>query len=200
MYFKSIAVRLAGATLVTLLVLGVTPSVAGARHSSATTAKGTISCFVTGTFTATPGLSLGSGKATTLKLQATLRGCTGSSSASKVTGGTLSGKSVDTSASCVAFENGFPPLTATVTYKTTSGSFAPTALAFKGGTLGIMATPLAITYPKIGQTGTAKGSFATKSPKLILDMPVPYSQWVAACQGSAGLVTMTITSESSLTA
>ena len=196
---KSIAVRLAGATLVASIVLGVTPSVAGARHSSISTAKGTITCFVTGTFTASPALTLGSGKATTLTLKATLRGCTGSSAAAKVTGGTLSGKSVDTSASCVAFENSFPPLTGKVTYTTTSGSFAPTALAFNGGTLGYMATPLAITYPKSGSTGTAKGSFATKSPKLILDMPVPYPQWVAACQSSAGLATMTITSESSLT-
>jgi len=91
-------------------------------------------------------------------------------------------------------------LTGKATYKTTSGSFAPTALAFNGGILGIMATPLAITYPKSGGTGTAKGSFATKGPKLILDMPVPCSQWVAACQSSAGLATMTITSESILTA
>ena len=200
MNFRSIAIRLAGAALVASLVLGVTPSVAGARISSASSAKGTIMCFVSGTFTASPALTLSSGKATTLTLHATLRGCTGSSAAAKVTGATLSGKSVDTSASCVAFENTFPPLTAKVTYKTTSGSFAPTALAFKGGTLGIMATPLGITYPKAGGTGTAKGSFATKSPKLILDMPVPYSQWVAACQSSTGLATMTITSESSLTA
>ncbi|HMK64090.1 MAG TPA: hypothetical protein VK386_10755 [Acidimicrobiales bacterium] len=200
MKFESIAVRLAGITLVASLVLGVTPSVAGARHSSASTAKGAITCSVTGTFTASPALTLGSGKATTLTLQATLSGCTGSSAAAKVTGGTLSGSSVDKSASCVAFENGFPPLTGKVAYKTTSGSFAPTALAFSGGTLGFMATPLAITYPKSGGTGTAKGSFATKSPKLIVDMPVPYSQWVAACQNSTGLATMTITSESTLTA
>jgi len=200
MTYQSIAVRLAGAMLIASLVLGVTSSAASARHSPGATAKGTISCFVTGTFTASPALTLGSGKATTLKLQATLRGCTGSAAAAKVTGGTLTGKSVDTSASCVAFENSFPPLTGKVTYKTTSGSFAPTALAFNGGTLGIMATPLGVTYPKSGGTGAAKGSFATKSTKLILDMPVPYSQWVAACQSSAGLSTMTITSESSLTA
>jgi hypothetical protein len=196
---KSVAIRLGGATLVASLALGVTSSVA-AVHSSASTPKGTITCFVTGTFTANPALTLGSGKATTLKLQATLQGCTGSSAAAKVSGGSLSGKSVDTSASCVAFENSFPPLTGKVTYKTTSGSFAPTALAFNGGTLGITATPLAITYPKNGGSGTAKGSFATKSPKLILDMPVTYSQWVAACQSPGGLTTMTITSESSLTA
>lgn len=200
MSFKSIVVRLAGATLVASLVLGATPSVASARHSSASTPKGTITCFVTGTFTANPALTLGSGKATTLTLHAMLHGCTGSSAAAKVTGGTLSGKSVDTSASCVAFENSFPPLTGKVTYKTTSGSFAPTALAFNGGTLGIMTTPLAITYPKSGGSGTAKGSFATKSPKMVLDMPVPYSQWVASCQSSAGLSTMTITSDSTVTA
>ena len=153
-----------------------------------------------GDFHGQPRLTLGSGKATTLTLHAMLHGCTGSSAAAKVTGGTLSGKSVDTSASCVAFENSFPPLTGKVTYKTTSGSFAPTALAFNGGTLGIMTTPLAITYPKSGGSGTAKGSFATKSPKMVLDMPVPYSQWVASCQSSAGLSTMTITSDSTVTA
>jgi hypothetical protein len=176
MGFKSIASRLGGAMLIAVLVLGVTLSVAGAVPSSASTAKGTITCFVSGTFSANPALTLGSGKATTLTLQATLQGCTGGSAAAKVTGGTLSGKSVDTSASCVAFENSCPPLAGKVTYKTTGGSFVPTALAFNGGTLGITATPLATTYPKSGGSGTAKGSFATKSPKLILDMPVPYSQ------------------------
>jgi hypothetical protein len=184
--------------LVGLLMLGVTPSAAGAARVS--TAKGTITCFVSGTFTATPALTLGSGKATTLTLQATLQGCTGSSAAGKVTGGTLSGKSVDTSASCVAFENSFPPLTGKITYKTTSGKYAPTALRFNGGTLGISATPLGVTYPKSGSSATAKGSFATKRPKLILNMPVTYQQWVAACQSSAGLATMTFTSDSSLTA
>src|SRR5271165_3463422 len=108
MRFQSIAVRLAGATVIASLVLGVvTPSVADARDSSSSSAKGTVMCFVTGTFTASPALTLGSGKATTLTLHATLRGCTGSSAAAKVSGGTLSGTSVDTSASCVAFENGF---------------------------------------------------------------------------------------------
>lgn len=109
MNLKSVAVCLAGATLVASLVLGVTPNVAGARYSSASSAKGMIMCFVTGTFTARPALTLGSGRATTLTLHATLRGCTGSSAAAKVIGGTLAGKSVDTSASCVAFENSFPP-------------------------------------------------------------------------------------------
>ena len=197
MNLESIAVRLAGATLVVVLVLGVTPSVAAARPPSA---KGSISCFVSGTFTASPALTMSSGKATTLTLHATFRGCTGSSAAAKVMGGTLTGKSVDPSASCVALENGFPPLSGKVTYKTTSGSFAPTALAFTGGALGTTAIPLGTTYPKSGTTGTAKGSFATKSPRLILDMPIPYSQWVTACGSSAGLATMTIISESSLIA
>jgi hypothetical protein len=196
---RSVAVRLTGAALVALLALGLTPSVAGAVPRSATVAKGTVTCFVSGTLTASPALTLSSGKATTLTLKATMQGCTGSA-ASKLMGGTLTGKSVDTSASCVGFENSLPPLTAKASYKTTSGSLAPTALVFDGGTLGYMATPLAITYPKTGGSGTAKGSFATKSPKLILDMPVPYTQWVAACQSPAGLATMTITSESSLTA
>src|SRR5262249_5157923 len=136
-------VRLVGATFVAALVLVLTPSVAGAS-----TAKGTITCFVSGTFTANPALTLNSGKPTTLTLRATLQGCTGSSSAAKVTGGTLSGKSVDSSASCVAFESAFPALAGKVTYKTTGGKLTPTALAFNGGTLGIAATPLGITYPK----------------------------------------------------
>ena len=59
-----------------------------------------------------------------------------------------------------------------------------------------MAIPLAITYPRSGGKDTAKDSFAAKSPKLILDMPVPYSQWVAGCQSSTGLATMTITHRS----
>jgi hypothetical protein len=197
MNLESISVRLAGATLVVLLVLGVTPSVAAARPPSA---KGSISCFVTGTLTASPALTMASGRATTLSLHANLRGCTGSPASAKVTGGTLTGKSVDPSASCVALENGFPPLTGKVTYKTTSGSIAPTTLAFTGGTLGTMSTPLGITYPGSDKRGTAQGSFATKSPKLILDMSIPYAQWVAACGSSAGLATMTITSESSLIA
>ena len=198
--FTSILVPLATAALTAAVAVGVTPGVAGAVPSSASTAKGTVTCFVTGTLTAAPALTLGSGQATTLKLQATLQGCTGSSAAAKVTGGTLTGKSVDTSASCVGFENAFPPLTGKATYKTASGHLAPTALRFNGGTLGITATPLAVTYPKTGGSGTAKGSFATKNPKLILNMPVTYQQWVAGCQSPSGLATMSITSDSSLTA
>src|SRR5215467_13013221 len=111
---RRIGTRVVSATLATLTVLVVTPGVASAKHSSASSAKGPITCFVTGTLTASPALTLGSGKATTLTLHATVHGCTGSSAATKVTGGTLSGKSVDTSASCVAFENSFPPLTGKV--------------------------------------------------------------------------------------
>jgi hypothetical protein len=59
MHPKSIVVRLAAATLLASLVLGMTTSVAGARLSSASSAKGTITCFVTGTFTASPALTLG---------------------------------------------------------------------------------------------------------------------------------------------
>ena len=128
--FKSVAVRLAGATVVPSLVLGVTPSVAPWRYSSASSAKGTVLAYHRD-FHRSPTLTLGSGKATTLTLYATLRGCTGSSAASKVTGGALLGKSLDTSASCVGFENSFPPFTGKVTFKTTSGSIAPTTLAFK---------------------------------------------------------------------
>jgi hypothetical protein len=111
--------------------LGVvlSPDVAGARVPS--TAKGTTMCFVSGTITASPALTLGSGKATTLTLSAGLQGCTGPN-ASKVTHATLTGKSKDISASCVGFENA---LTAKVSYTTTSGSLATTKLAFSPGTL-----------------------------------------------------------------
>lgn len=183
----------------TLAFFGVVlaPAVANAGLA-ATTAKGTTMCFVSGTITAKPPLTLGSGKATTLTLSGTLTGCTGKS-ASKIMHATISGKSTDTSASCVAFENAFPPLTAKVTYKATSGSLTPTTLSFHGGKLNYTAMPLNITYPIAGGKGVAKGSFATTSAKMQLNLSVPYTQWVASCQSSTGLATMTVSETSSAT-
>lgn len=182
-----------------LAVFGVvlTPTGAGARLA-ATTAKGTTMCFVSGTLTAKPPLTLSSGKATTLTLAGTVKGCTGKG-ASNIMQATISGKSTDTSASCVAFENAFPPLTAKVTYKTTSGSLAPTALTFAGGKLNSTSMPLNITYPQSGGRGAAKGSFATTSAKMQLNLSMPYTQWVASCQSSSGLASMTVSSTSSAT-
>lgn len=190
-------VALAGVCALAFLGVVVTPAVAGARLA-ATTARGTTMCFVSGTVTAKPPLTLGSGKATTLTLAGTLQGCTGTN-ASKITHGAISGKSTDTSASCVGLENAFPPLAAKVTYKTTSGSLTPTALSFSGGKLNYTAMPLNITYPKSGGKGVAKGSFATTGAKMQLNLSVPYTQWVAACQSSSGLATMTVSSTSSAT-
>lgn len=188
------------ALALTVGILGValSPDAAGAHLASAKVAKGTTMCFVSGTITAKPALTLGSGKATTLTFAGSLQGCTGSA-ASKVMHATLTGKSVDTSASCVGFENAFPPLAAKVSYKTTSGSLAPTVLSFAGGKLNYTATPLSITYPKSGGKGTAKGSFATNHATLRLNLSVPYTQWVASCQGASGLTTMTVVSTSSAT-
>jgi len=114
--------------------------------------------------------------------------------------GTVSGHSFDISASCVAFENAFPPLVGTVSYKTSSGSAGVTKLSFNGGTLNYMAMPLTITYPKKGGSGSAKGSFALKSPKMTLVLSQTYPQWVGSCQSAAGLSTMTLASGSSITA
>ncbi len=101
------AVRVVVAVLaVGSLGLVLTPGTAGGSLAS-TTAKGTTMCFVTGTITAKPALTLGSGKATTLTFAATMQNCTGKN-ASNIMRSTLKGKSVDTSASCVAFENAFP--------------------------------------------------------------------------------------------
>jgi len=111
----------------------------------------------------------------------------------------MSGHSVDTSASCVAFENAFPALAGKVTYKSSSGSIGQTTLAFSGGTLNYMASPLSITYPKKGGSGTAKGSFEGKSAKMTLDLSQTYPQWVNTCQSSTGLATMTLATGSSIT-
>ncbi|HSZ36956.1 MAG TPA: hypothetical protein VK773_07680 [Acidimicrobiales bacterium] len=180
------------------LLAGVfAPGVASARLA-ATTAKSTTMCFASGTITANPPLTLGSGKATTLTFHATMHGCTGSA-ASKVTQATFTGKSTDTSASCVAFENAFPPLSGKVTYKTTSGSLTPTKLSFSAGKLLSMATPTPISYPSPGEKGTAKGSFATSHATMNLNLSVPYAQWVSMCQSSSGLATMTLAPTSSAT-
>jgi len=192
------AVRAAVAVTVVFVGLALSPALGGARLASATAAKGTTMCFVSGTLKASPALTLGSGKATTLTLSATLQGCTGSA-ASKIMHASLSGKSTDTSASCVGFENAFPALGAKVTYKTTSGSLAPTKLAFSAGTLNYHSMPLSISYPKSGGKGVAQGSFATKQATLMLNLSVPYTQWVSTCQSAAGLATMTVVSTSSVT-
>jgi hypothetical protein len=192
----SAAILAAAAFTVGLLGLTLSPGVAGARLAS--TAKGTTMCFVSGTITASPALTLGSGKATTLTFSASLQGCTGTN-ASKIMHATLTGKSVDTSASCVGFENAFPLLNAKVSYKTTSGSLAPTKLAFSAGKLNYTAIPLSISYPKSGGKGVATGSFATKHATMMLNLSVPYTQWVSTCQSSSGLATMTVVSTSSVT-
>jgi hypothetical protein len=172
----------------------ISPGVAGARLA-ATSAKGTTTCFVSGTITASPPLTLGNGKATTLPVHASVHGCTGSA-ASKVMQGTLTGKSTDTSASCVAFENAFPSLSGKVSYKTVSGSLAPTTLSFSGGKLNFNGTPISISYPTKGGNGVAQGSFATEHAALNLNLSVPYAQWVSTCQSSSGLATMTVISTS----
>jgi hypothetical protein len=190
------AILAAVAVTAGFLGLVLSPDVAGARVAS--TAKGTTMCFVSGNITASPALTLGSGKATTLTFSAGLQGCTGPN-ASKVMHANLTGKSTDISASCVGFENAFPALTAKVSYKTTSGSLATTKLAFSAGTLNYRAMPLSITYPKSGGKGVATGSFATKHATMMLNLSVPYTQWVATCQSSTGLATMTVVSTSSIT-
>ena len=199
---RTLTVRAVTALASAALTIGLfavvsSPGVAGARLA-ATTAKGTTTCFVSGTITASPPLILGSGKATTLTFHATMRGCTGKA-ASKVMQATMTGKSTDSSASCVAFENAFPSLSAKVSYKTVSGSLAPTTLSFSGGKLNSAGTPISITYPKAGGKGVAKGSFATSHATLRLNLSVPYSAWVSACQSSSGLATMTVISTSSAT-
>jgi hypothetical protein len=196
------AVTAVAAVAAVALTMGVfasvlAPGVAGARLA-ATTAKGTTMCFASGTITASPPLTLGSGKATTLTFNATMHGCTGSA-ATKVIQGTFTGKSTDTSASCVAFENAFPPLSGKVTYKTTSGSLTATKLSFSAGKLNYVATPTPITYPSPGGKGTAKGSFATSHATMSLNLSVPYAQWVSMCQSSSGLATMTLAPTSSAT-
>jgi hypothetical protein len=194
---RAISAVAAAALTMGVLAVALSPGLAGARVA-ATTAKGTTACFVSGTITASPPLTLGSGKATTLALHATMHGCTGSA-ASKVTQATLTGKSTDTSASCVAFENAFPSLTGKVTYKTVSGSLAPTTLSFSGGKLNYNGTPISITYPITGGKGVAKGSFASTHASMRLNLSVPYSQWVSTCQSASGLATMTVMSTSSAT-
>jgi hypothetical protein len=191
-------VVVAAALTIGLLGVGLAPDAAGARLASAKSAKGTTMCFVSGTITAKPALTLGSGKATVLTFSATLSNCTGSAAA-KITHGTLTGKSVDTSASCVAFENAFPALAAKVSYKTSGGSLAPTVLSFSAGTLNFKANPLSISYPKSGGKGTAKGSFASKHATMMLNLSVPYTTWVSTCQGASGLATMNVISTSSVT-
>ncbi len=194
------AVRLVGVGVVgAVLVLAVAPGVASARLSSSTKAKGPITCALTGTLTANPPLSLGSGKATVLTFTASLGACTGNASASKITGGTVTGKSVDTSASCVGFENAFPSLAGKVVYKTSGKSLGKTTIAFSGGTLNYTATPLSVTYPKHGGKGVAKNAFAIKKAKMTLVLSVPYTAWVSTCQTPTGLATMTLAAGSSIT-
>ncbi len=192
-----IGVVIAGTLALASLGVVVVPTLAAA-HLATTTAKGTTTCFASGTITANPPLTLGSGKATTLTLAGTVTNCTGKNAA-KIVHATISGKSTDSSASCVAFENAFPPLSAKITYKTTSGSLTPTTLSFSGGSINTVGSPLTITYPKNGGKGTATGSFATKNALMRLNLSVPYSQWVASCQNSTGLATMTVVSTSSVT-
>jgi len=192
---------LRGAVLVTVLSLAVamSPGLASASHGgTGGSAKGTTTCFASGTLRASPPLTLGSGKATTLSLTATLHGCTGTQ-ASKVFQATLSGKSTDASASCTAFENEFPPLSAKVSYKTLSGSLAPTKLAFSGGMLNKAGNPISIMYPVSGGKGAAQGSFASKKATMMLNLGEIYSQWVSSCQSSAGLSTMTVIGTSFVT-
>jgi hypothetical protein len=179
------------------LGLMLSPGVAGGSLLSSTP-KGTTMCFVSGTITAKPALTLGSGKATVLTFSATMQNCTGKN-ASNIMRATMTGKSVDTSASCVGFENAFPPLSAKVSYKAVSGSVTPTKLAFSGGKLNYTASPLSITYPKPGGKGVAKGSFATKAAMLQLNLSVPYTQWVSTCMSPTGLATMTVVGTSSAT-
>jgi hypothetical protein len=194
--FRGAGVVLIGASL----VFSVAPGVAGASRSAAGKPKGPIACTLTGTLTASPPLSLGSGKATTLTLSADVGTCTGSAAAAKITGGTVTGKSVDTSASCVGLENGFPALAGKVKYKTSGRSVGRTALAFSGGTLNMNATPLSITFPKPGGKGVAKHAFATKKARLGIVLSETYSMWVATCQAPNGLSTMTLAAGSTLTA
>jgi hypothetical protein len=99
----------------------------------------------------------------------------------------------------VGFENALPALTAKVSYKTTSGSLATTKLALSAGTLNDRATPLSITYPKSGGKGVATGSFATTHATMMLNLSVPYTQWVATCQSSTGLAAVTLVSTSRIT-
>ena len=194
---RAIAPIAAAALTVGLFAGVLCAGVAGARLASST-AKGTTACFLSGSITASPPLTLGSGKATTLSFHATLHGCTGSG-AKKVMQANLTGKSADSSASCVAFENAFPPMSGKVTYQTTSGSLAPTKLTFSGGKLNYAGTPTSITYPSPGGKGVAKGSFATSHATMTLNLSVPYAQWVSMCQSSSGLATMTLAPTSSAT-
>ena len=177
--------------------LGVTPSVAAARPPSA---KGSISCFVTGTLTARPALTMSSGKATTLTLHATFRGCTGSSAATKVTGGTLTGKSVETHRPAV-----WPSRTASHRcpgqghVQDDQRFVRPDGTRIHRSDTRDNANAARNPSPRAAQRARQRDRSRDQEPKLILDMPIPYSQWVTACEW-AGLATMTITSESSLTA
>jgi hypothetical protein len=63
----------------------------------------------------------------------------------------------------------------------------PTTLSFPSGKLNYTSRPLNVTYPQSGGKGAAKGSFATSSAKMQLNLRMTYTQWAATCQRSSRL-------------
>ena len=172
---------------VTLSVGAVALTATGASAApKPVTFKGSISCALAGTVTATPPVT---NTAQTVKftIKGTVSGCKGKTSqgGAKITGGTISGSAKTTNETCSAVVGSPPEFAGSVAWKTTGGTATPTAYKLSGGSA-TSTSPLTITY-----TSTQTGSFAGKGSLTAVVKP-SISTLLGEC-GSTGVKSLTLT-------
>lgn len=133
---------------------------ASARPHAAVTFKGSVTCSITGSITASPPLLLSTPQKTTITLTATATKCKGAKGVLKQDGVTLksgkaSGKVVAPKEDCESLVGGVPNPVGTITWAGTGGTIAPTKFTLSDGSAKFGSSSTTITF-----TSTQKGSFA----------------------------------------
>jgi hypothetical protein len=174
--------------IATVVASGATAN-ASVRPHKAVTFTGKVTCSITGSITATPPLLLTTPQTTTIKLTASAKKCTGSTTQGGVTltSGAVSGKVTADNVDCESLLSGVPNPAGKITWKGTGGTVAPTTFVLSNGSASFGASSTTITF-----TSTQKGSFKG-SGKSSAKVDKTEDQLISECEGS-GIAKLVIAS------
>ncbi len=179
-------------------------AVVGISAATASTTKpvkftGKLTCTLTGSVAAKPGLTDAGGKATTLTLSGKLSKCTGSTKKSgvKITGGKVLATSKLASNGCAALLATLPPLKGSITYATKGGKAVASKFNFSTGKVA-SASPITVDYPAKGGTVKVTGSFAGSKGLATLVVKQAETALLGECGTAAGVTVLTLTSKSKM--
>jgi len=149
---------------------------------------GSISCSLTGTITAKPGLLLSTARTVKITVRTTLTGCTGNTTedGATITGGSGSA-TITGSYSCTSLTTSAPDPSGEVMWTTTGNNASPTKFTTNTGTF-TMGPPVMISYDTTQtESFTGTGSLSAKVHQH-------FSTLASRCSRTEGLKTINLSS------